>query len=379
MKNIIKGLIIFFAILLVGLIGLMTYALVKGSDELPLLGNSFYGWTEAELINTQNVEVDDISSIDISNSSRDIIFKRGDSDHMVIREYSSKSKDKSFVSISQSSNILKLKSDKNSGRSWFVLRSNYQYYEVYLPTSYQGSMNIKTSSGDIYSETDLILSDYSLSSSSGYVDLQSLTAEKINIATSSGDIDAQYLEGETELSCQSGYVEVGEIKGDIKITTSSGDVNTGRVDGTVNIKTSSGYADVEEGSDTKIETSSGDITISNVNGRLDIKSSSGYVEAENITGGGSVYTTSGDINLEFAELTEDLQIDASSGYVYCDIPKEANFQLQVDTSSGDINTDFDETLSYNKKGNHVSGLIGSAADSNINISTTSGDVSLSYR
>lgn len=379
MKNIMKGLIIFFSVLLITLLGLMTYALVNGSDELPLIGGIYSNLAEAKLINTQTISPEGAENIKIKNSSYDIIFMDSDSEEIVVKEYSSKSKQKSFVTVDKSGNTLNITSNKKNVRSWFVLRSNYAYYEVYLPASYKDAVDIETSSGDFSAETNLEFSDFNVNSSSGYVNLNNLRAGNIYIKTSSGDIRTEYLDGPAELSSSSGYIEIGDVAGDIKIRTSSGDVDTGQIDGTVDISCTSGYVTVAGGGDTQIQTSSGDIGIENITGRLNIKTSSGYVEAEDIEGGGVLTSTSGDIRIDFTALTENLQIETSSGYVYCKIPQDTSFKFQANTSSGDINTDFDDALGYNKKGNAASGQIGSLSDYKVTINTSSGDVNMSYR
>ncbi|MGL6200314.1 MAG: DUF4097 family beta strand repeat-containing protein [Lachnospiraceae bacterium] len=379
MKNIMKGMIIFFSVLLVGLIGILTFALVTGSDRLPLIGSISEGFYEPKLINTETVSLEDISAIDIDNSSYDIIFKRGESEEIVIKEYG-KSKDKTFVTAEKSGKTLNIKSNKNIGRTWFVIVSTYRYYEVYLPESYNGSMDVETSSGDIYAETNLTFSDFKVDSTSGYVELLKLSAANIDIQTSSGDVEADYLDGDSKISCTSGYVEVGDIAGNAKIETSSGDIDAGQVKGTVEISSQSGYVDVaESGGDTKIETNSGDVNIKNITGKLSITTSSGYVEADDIAGGGTIDTNSGDVNIEFTALTDDLDIQTSSGYVSCEIPQNTEFQFEANTSSGYIDTDFDKQLSFNKKGNQASGLIGDDADYKVTIKTSSGDIDVSYR
>lgn len=339
MRNLMKTMIAFFAVILIGLAAILTYALVRGDDTLPILGNIGDQFTGRELVNTQNISLDGISGISIKGNSCDVIFLQSESDEMIIKEYvSSRNKKESFVTASVEGKTLNLKANKND-RTFFVLGSNYRYFEVYLPESFAGALDVDTNSGDISADTDLMLTEMKISSSSGYVNLQKVTADTISIETSSGDVNADALYGEKDIFTRSGYVKVKEGSGDAKM-----------------------------------DASSGDITVGNHSGHLDIKTSSGYVKAEGLRGSASVNTSSGDVRLEFIEATGDLEVTASSGYIICDLPEDLSFDFQAETNSGEIITNFDDSLGFNKKGTEASGTVGETADISVKVKTSSGDI-----
>ena len=338
MKSMIKGMIVFFSILLLSLVALMTYALVRGSSELPLIGGR-------RLINTQIAEMEDISDISIKNYSSDIFFKRSDGNDIVIKEYiSNRSTQASFVTINQEGSSLNIYADKKSFNSWSIFGSSHRYFEVYLPESYQGAMRVDTSSGDVYAEIDLEFTDCSVNSASGYLKFEKLSAENISIKTSSGDINGKELNGKKKLSAKSG---------DINIDSSTGDA--------------------------EISTSSGDVKLDEAKGNMDISTSSGNLRVDRLTGSARARSTSGDIQLNLSELTGDLSFETSSGYVSCKLPKDTGFKFWASTSSGDIKTDFDDSLSFNKKGSQAEGMIGDPAGHFVEVKTTSGDIKFSRR
>ncbi|MCA0170706.1 DUF4097 domain-containing protein [Bacillus sp. RAR_GA_16] len=143
--------------------------------------------------------------------------------------------------------------------------------------------------------------------------------------------------------------------------------------------------------DVEIQMSSGDVELSNLQterfehdgssgrltvdqlttkeGRFDI--SSGDVILTNYSGPLDGEMSSGEMNVQMAQLKGDVSFDLSSGDVELDLPDNANFTLDTEASSGDISTSFnlkDQTVS-NKK---ISGVHGSGKYQ-VKISLSSGN------
>ena len=81
-----------------------------------------------------------------------------------------------------------------------------------------------------------------------------------------------------------------------------------------------------------------------------------------------------DSETKMEEVEGDISLKASSGGVKLLLPKELSFELEVKTGSGNIHTDYDNNLSYNKKGNHASGIVGAEATCRISAEAGSGSV-----
>lgn len=143
--------------------------------------------------------------------------------------------------------------------------------------------------------------------------------------------------------------------------------------------------------DVEIQMSSGDVELSNLQtkrfehdgssgrltvdqlttkeGRFDI--SSGDVILTNYSGPLDGEMSSGEMNVQMAQLKGDVSFDLSSGDVELDLPDNANFTLDTEASSGDISTSFnlkDQTVS-NKK---ISGVHGNGKYQ-VKISLSSGN------
>lgn len=373
MKKAMKGMIIFFSVVIVGLIGVLVYTLVTGGAD------SFEeGMTQKRLINTQTVSMEGVNEIDIEGYNCSVVFKKSDNNEMTINEYGSKQYKTSFVTADSSGDVMKIEAEKRTGRSWFVFGNNYRYMEIFLPEGYQGGFDINTSSGDINVKMSLVCSEFTINTSSGYVYLEGVNAKDISINTQSGDITSSDILSCTKFdaSTSSGYLYLGKLTAESgQIHTSSGDVNVDVLSGVDEINTSSGYVKIKElQNDADIQTQSGDITVKSMKGRLRASASSGYVYADDIEGSAQIRTSSGDANLSFIKLDGDLDIETSSGYVKCVMPKDAQFEFSADTNSGEISAYFEDQITYNKKGNTASGTVGQSGAGTVTVSTSSGDI-----
>lgn len=276
-------------------------------------------------------------------NSNDIYFYESENENILIKEYVNKEpSEKEKTTIKEATGVLTVEGKKKNHGISLGFNNEHGYVEVYLPTSYQGDLKACSISGDILAEMDFILSketDFTMSSTSGNIELLKVEAENVDISTVSGDVNIKELNADTSISTTSGDVDVEDCDGDCKINTVSGDVG-----------------------------------LEDLKGEFDVSTTSGGLEIERIAGGGEVSTVSGDISLQFDALKADLDISTVSGWVSIYLPKEAALHFDASTTSGEINTFFDEELSFNKKGNKASGTYGDGSAYDIEIDTTSGDV-----
>jgi len=337
MKKLMISFIAIFAIIAIGLVLVLIYAISQGSN-----GFSFEQ-SNASLVNTQNISLDEITSINISYQSDDIIFYTSDTDEIILKEYMNFTPDKNeLASITTSGSEITIEGRRQNFQIFeFGMFTRNCRAELYLPAEYSNKLTVTTSSGNIDSDLTFTLSEFAATSSSGDIKMNEVNAASINATTSSGNITVQVAEGKRQFSSTSG---------DIKILGGHGDSNS--------------------------TSSSGNITIENASGYIEADSSSGNIKINNSLGGGNLKTSSGNIKLELTDVTDNIDIKASSGDVSVMLPSTTSFDFTSETSSGDIRTFFDEKLSYNKKGNEASGSIGDNPDLSIHINTSSGNISI---
>ena len=125
---------------------------------------------------------------------------------------------------------------------------------------------------------------------------------------------------------------------------------------------------------------SGDVTVSNVKGEVEVKNCQD-IRLKNVSGPLVLSTISGNIDLEFAEVSKDkpVSINSISGEIDVTIPAKAGVDVEMETISGGIYSDFD--FSQDKKtlrrigGNNIKGqLNGGGVD--FKITNISGNIYL---
>ena len=133
------------------------------------------------------------------------------------------------------------------------------------------TVNVSASSGDLYMKNINALDSIMATSSSGDMDLVNVTAKQIELGANSGDIEMQDITAESlRMSTSSGGIDLENCDAEgFDITTSSGDVDmeiTAERTYRFETKTNSGDVDVPDGdADSgylcKIVTSSGDVDV----------------------------------------------------------------------------------------------------------------------
>jgi len=184
----------------------------------------------------------------------------------------------------------------------------------------------------------------------------------VDVATASGDIWIEDLEGRQSIKTLSGDVTVADIGSGIGseqvIKTKSGDVVGGALSGTITLSSASGDVEINGYTgELAVTTQSGDITIRDGNGPVHLR------------------TLSGDVNAELNE-TGDNEIEASSvsGDIELRFPQDAALDVEAKTTSGDISVN--RPLEAEERSERrVAGRINGGGQA-LTISTVSGDITV---
>lgn len=122
-----------------------------------------------------------------------------------------------------SSNLeIKLETPKNTSIN---VRESDLVLEIFVPAAFIGDYNVVTSSGEVevrHLEGD----NFKITSSSGDVILENINSKVLNTTTSSGIIGIKNYTGDLNMSSSSGdiYLDTENTSGDINLSTSSGDI-----------------------------------------------------------------------------------------------------------------------------------------------------------
>lgn len=369
MKKVVIIFISIFCIMAAGLTALLVVVINRGGNI------NVYGESKLQLVNTLTLGMKEIDSIRIKYYYDDVVFYKSNSDELVVKEFKNFTPEKSNLARSNNNgNKVTIMGDDNTA-SWFTRRDGRA--EIYLPKEYSGKLDISTTSGNISSDLLLKAPAFQISSNSGDIALNKVYAKNINASTSSGNITFNRAEGKRDISSTSGDIEVYNGSGDSSFSTSSGYITIENSDGVLDATANSGDIEIHHSKgDKELKTSSGYITLDDSDGFVKATASSGDISVTGARGGAEIKTSSGYINLELTKLTDNIKLTASSGDVELRLPTATAFQFTASASSGDIETSFDDSLSYNKKGNHATGMVGENPITSINIQTTSGYINV---
>jgi DUF4097 and DUF4098 domain-containing protein YvlB len=300
-----------------------------------------------ELVNTQEIELDNIIDVKIKYSSENISLFMGTTDKLIIKEYMSEDNSRFYAQITNSGNTVNIKNGRRPFRLLF--NSFNRRLEVYLPLSFKNTINIQALSGKIEaSAAELFCSNINIENSSGGIAINAITSDTVNIKTSSGGIT------------------LGTINGEVSIASLSGSIRSQEINGNANI--SSG---------------SGSLVFASINGNVSAQASSGRIELSLVNGSVNAKTTSGSIRCTAAGNAGDILLSSSSGSVTLNIPRSFIFNFSSKTSSGSLRTPFSDMLYSPANDRSITqGFIGSNNDSEniptINIRTSSGSIRVEW-
>ena len=203
---------------------------------------------------------------------------------------------------------------------------------------------------------DVNLSDLKIEISSGDVKGSDVTAENVDVESSSGDVNMSCTAKNIEMEASSGDITLTATAEEISVETSSGDITVKQSGNSrkITAEASSGKLDItaEEVTMLRTKTTSGRITVSaDTVGSFESDSSSGRCEAG------------------FTKTPESTDIETSSGNVKLLLPADAAITAEFDTSSGDITYE----LPFTKDGKRY---ISGAGNAKLSVDTSSGDITI---
>ena len=203
-------------------------------------------------------------------------------------------------------------------------------------TGFDGNkMNLNTTSGNI--EVNSIAAAAKLESYSGNIKLAELQGD-LKAASTSGNQNYESISGESNINAYSGNVYLEKANGDVNVSTTSGNNKLKDINGKVKLETYSGNAKIYgvEGN-VKANTTSGNLEVKNVTGKLDLTSYSGDITLVQTRGSLAVETTSGSIDGTAVEVAEKVKLNTYSGDIEIAFTNPmSDLQFNLSTYSGDV-------------------------------------------
>lgn len=276
------------------------------------------GEISPQMANELQFSVGDISDLTISYDEEKVTFFESESDELIIREYMTANKKSYYAKVDQRDSSIKI----SEGRKPFFKSGFTRYIEVYLPASYEGSLTVTTTNGDIdMPEMELGLSTLRIDSTSGKVNLKGAEAKIIHLSSTKGTL------------------KIGSLKAD----------------------------------QIRLETTSGNMVCEKLEGDVTYTSTSGNARIESAVGGGSYRANnSGKLNVTYLDVTDDLYLFNKNGDVHLTLPEDLSFEFQATTKNGSVSTNFQDSITVD--GRTTKGIVGSLPAVTVEVETKNGNI-----
>ncbi len=334
MKN--KGikiiLIILLTILIIALVNFMIYAIINRNNDYSVKFSLIAFGDNTEKIFEKEYEPEELDKINVDVSSSNVIIEKADVDKIKVTAYGEKDEK---INETINNNELSITKSKTKVFIFAMLYWCDEKIIIQVPNECDEEFNIHTSSGDI-AAPNLENNVINLETSSGKIECGNINNG--NFKSSSGDITVGS-GNEITIQTSSGSIIVGDFN-KLSAEASSGDVEVGKV-GESTIKTSSGKILVESAKRLQAEASSGEIDINKIEEYCNLVTSSGSIEIDslNITENSIINAKSGDVDIRSKN---DIYIETETGSGDSDVKNNnrmAEIVLKITTTSGSIKVD----------------------------------------
>ena len=290
-------LIIILVLIIIALLNFMIFAIINKDNESNMNFSLLTFGDTTEKIFEKEYEPEELDKIKVDVSSSNVSIEKADVDKIKITAYGDKDE---IINETITDKELSITKSNTKGYIFAMFYWCGEKIIIQVPNESDEEFNIHTSSGDITA--------------------QSLENNNINFESSSGKIEC-------------GNINNGELK------SSSGDIVVGTI-GECTAKTSSGKINIKSADRINAEASSGDISIETIENYCELK------------------TSSGNIDINSLNITENSNINAKSGNVR--INGKNDIYVETETNSGDT-----EVINNNRMAEIV-----------LKITTTSGNINV---
>lgn len=272
----------------------------------------------SQMANELQFSLDEISSLTISYDEEKITFFENDGDDLILKEYMTKNKSNYYAKVEQRNNNIHI---SEGGKPLFK-EGFSRYIEVYLPESYQESLTVTSTNGDInFSDMNLNLSSLRIDNTSGTVTLDNAVASDIHLSSTRGTLNL-------------GNIQADQIK---------------------------------------LETTSGSVTCSELNGNVTYTSTSGDTDIQSAIGSGSYRANnSGKLNVVYTEVNGDLSFFNKNDNIMLTLPADLEFKFEATTKNGSVSTNFQQDVTVN--GRTTSGVVGNNPTVTVKVETNNGNI-----
>ncbi|MDL2206210.1 DUF4097 family beta strand repeat-containing protein [Eubacteriales bacterium OttesenSCG-928-N13] len=293
-------------------------------DLSPKFGNfeTQQPWDSDAHDNERRFQAKDVSLIDVQCSSCDIRIQPEDSEIIDVAIDGERVGD---IKIYMEHGILHVL-QPSKPFNLFSLFEPHIKVRISIPYTFEGELNVRTSSGDVVLG-DLGVKALQIITVSGDITLGNLMTDTARLQSTSGDIRTGQFKGNAlNLQSMSGDLTLGKVYADmLHVHTTSGDIQIASHQGSM-IETHSVSGDLKIGPVAATE-----LSVVTVSG--DVRQKNGVWDISRV----KVKTTSGDVGADFSDHWMDMRFNTVSGDIRITLPhNSAPFDARLDSISGSM-------------------------------------------
>ena len=162
---------------------------------------------------------------------------------------------------------------------------------------------------------------------------------EVNVMAGSADVEITGPIGTAEVATSSGDISTDDVEGDFTSKTASGDITVGSVEGDLKVHTASGDLRCSSVAGRGVfATASGDLEIGAAASLIEVKATSGNVRLGELANGARVVNVSGDVRVLALE-EGTLNVRSVSGNVSVGVVTGVDLHVDVETMSGEVRSD----------------------------------------
>ncbi len=162
---------------------------------------------------------------------------------------------------------------------------------------------------------------------------------EVNVMAGSADVEITGPIGTAEVATSSGDISTDDVEGDFTSKTASGDITVGSVEGDLKVHTASGDLRCSSVAGRGVfATASGDLEIGAAASLIEVKATSGNVRLGELADGARVVNVSGDVRVLALE-EGTLNVRSVSGNVSVGVVTGVDLHVDVETMSGEVRSD----------------------------------------
>ena len=299
------------SLILIFLIGILTFGILN-KDKLGLTIYSFDNMKDLTVVKSETFDATSINHFKISTTSADIRFVVSEDNSFKVEQYAkSDLESEYYFGVTNAGGTLSItENQRKINFSFFGWGYRGSLFIVHVPADYANQFTINTVSADVEMLPALNVSELTVKTTSGEIDFASpVTTNKFEFTSVSGDVELTEITGNGKIKTTSGQIEADLMNGLVECSSVSGDIKVGHLIQGGEFKTTSGSVRFEQfniSANTKITSVSGDV-------KIGLTADSNYQITTKTVSGDVKYPSRGTV---YGEARSDLDIKTTSGNIH---------------------------------------------------------------